>query len=77
LAERELEILKSDLLSGKQANFPGKSDSRFRLKPGWKVKVAWTQPDKEQAIRLVSKAIRGQNEFSLESFLFLPKEKIR
>ena len=73
LAERELEILKSDLINKIRDNFPGTSDSRFQQQSGWKVKCVWTVPDKTNVVRLESSVTYQGMEFRLESFVYIPK----
>lgn len=72
LAERELEILKSDLINKNRKNFPGTADSRFQQQPGWKVKCIWTVPDKTDVVRVVSSVTYKGMKFRLESFVFIP-----
>ncbi|MBF0498531.1 MAG: hypothetical protein HQM09_00225 [Candidatus Riflebacteria bacterium] len=72
LAERELEILKSDLLSGKRSPGPRGGPGRFRLHPGWTSRIAWAAPDADGAVRLASEIIHGSDRVRLESFLYVP-----
>lgn len=72
LAERELELLKSDLLNKKRVEYPGTAESRFRLQRGWKVKTIWTSLDKTRVVRLISSVSHHGQDFKLESFLYLP-----
>ncbi len=74
LAEREIELAKSELLNGNlKAEKVKKLDCRFRLKPGWKLFTLLTPPDADDAVRLQVRVINADREFQLESFLFLPK----
>ncbi|MGM0598749.1 MAG: type IV pilus modification PilV family protein [Candidatus Rifleibacteriota bacterium] len=72
LAEREMELLKSDLLNGKQPPGPANSGSRFSLKPGWGLKTIWTAPDETETIRINCVVKKGEQQFKLETFLYLP-----
>lgn len=75
LAEREVELLKSDLITGKQATGPASRSSRFRLKPGWDVKTIWTSLDETQTVRINCIVKKGEQQFKLETFLYLPGGK--
>lgn len=72
LAERELELLKSDLLNKKRTQFPGTAKSRFKQQPGWEVKTIWTALDKTRVVRMISSVSHHGQDFKLESFLYLP-----
>jgi len=74
LAERELELLKADLLSGQRKPGPAAAPSRFRHKPGVEVNTAWTSADNEGAIRMFCTVSQFDRSFKVESFLYLPKE---
>ena len=75
LAEREMELAKSELLSGNlKANQNKKLNSRFRLKPGWKLFTILTVPDAEKVVRLQVRVSNSDRELQLESFLFLPEQ---
>lgn len=73
LAEREMELLKADLLSGRIKTAPAAVNSRFRHKPGWKSYSIITAPDQYGAVRVVSTVKKGERIFKLESFLFVPE----
>lgn len=74
LAEREMEILKSDLLCGKRKSGPTSAESRFKHKPGWKMTTVWTAPDDTGALRIICTIKQLDRMFKIESFLYLPKE---
>lgn len=74
LAEREIEILKSDLLSGQRKPGPAAAAARFRSKAGIKINTVWTAPDEDGAIRMVCTVKQFDRIFKLESFLYLPQE---
>jgi prepilin-type N-terminal cleavage/methylation domain-containing protein len=74
LAEREIELLKSDLLSGQRKPGPAAAPSRFRQKPGMKVNTVWTSADEEGAIRMFCTVSQLDRTFKVESFLYLPQE---
>ncbi|MFZ2956770.1 MAG: hypothetical protein WA705_07775 [Candidatus Ozemobacteraceae bacterium] len=75
LAERELETLKSDLLSGNRPVGPTGRPGRFRLHAGWISHITWTAPDAEHAVRVSSEIRHGSDSFRLESFVFVPEKK--
>jgi len=72
LAEREIELLKSELLQGRIRAAAGSIKSRFRLKPGWKLASVIADADSEDAIRLICSISKGDRLFQLESFVFVP-----
>jgi prepilin-type N-terminal cleavage/methylation domain-containing protein len=74
LAEREIEMLKADLLAGKRQPGPASAPSRFRHKPGWEVMTAWTKLDKDKTLRIVCTVKQLDRSFKVESFLYLPGE---
>ena len=78
LAEREMELAKSELLNGNIiANKKvRKIESRFRLKPGWKLFTLILPPDEENAVRLQVRVTHTDRELQLESFLFLPNQEV-
>lgn len=71
-AERELELLKSDLLAGRRPPGPRGNVGRFRMPGGWKSQVVWTAPDAEGVVRLVSEISRQNESIRIESFLYIP-----
>ncbi len=71
LAEREIELLKSELLQGRIKPAVGSIKSRFRLKPGWKL-ASVMAADTEEAVRLICSVSKGDRLFQLESFVFVP-----
>ncbi|EKD84279.1 MAG: hypothetical protein ACD_39C00136G0005 [uncultured bacterium] len=73
LAERELELLKSELLQGRIKLAAGSLNSRFRLKPGWKLANIMSAVDNEDAVRLICSISKGDRLFQLESFVFVPQ----
>ena len=78
LAEREMELAKSDLLNGNLiVNKVKKLESRFRLKPGWKLLTLIIPPDEDNAVRLQVRVTHTDRELQLESFLFLPAKEIQ
>lgn len=78
LAERELELAKSELLNGSiKTGQPQKLKSRFRLKPGWKMFTLLTEPDKDDVVRLQVRVTQSNRELQLESFLFLPSQGVK
>jgi hypothetical protein len=72
LAEREIELLKSELLQGNIRAAAGSIKSRFRLKPGWDMASVMTDADSEDAVRLICSVSKGDRLFQLESFVFVP-----
>ena len=75
LAEREMELTKSELLNGNlKVNKVNKFESRFRLKPGWKL-LTLIVPDDDNAVRLQVRVTHTDRELQLESFLFLPNKE--
>ena len=78
LAERELELTKSELLNGNlKAGKTRKLPCRFRLKPGWKLVTLLTNPDKEESVRLQVRVSYADRELQLESYLFLPQQGVK
>lgn len=75
-AERELELLKSDLLAGRRPPGPRGNHGRFRLPGGWKSRVVWTAPDGDGVTRLVSEVSRQGEQIKLESFLYIPPQAL-
>lgn len=73
LAEREMELLKAELLNGKITQKPATVKSRFPHKPGWKSYSVVTAPDPLGAVRIVSTVKKSNRIFKLESFLFVPE----
>lgn len=74
LAEREVELLKADLLSGQRKPGPASTDSRFRHKPGVKINTVWTATDEDRALRIICTVTQFDRIYKLESFLYLPAE---
>ncbi len=78
LAERELELAKSELLNGNlKAGQARRLKSRFRLKPGWNLVTLLTPPDNDDAVRLQVRVTQEDKELQLESFLFLPAQEVK
>ena len=78
LAEREMELAKSELLNGNlKANEVRKLKSRFKLKPGWKLFTLILPPDNENTVRLQVRVTHTDRELQLESFLFLPNKEVQ
>lgn len=73
LAEREMELLKAEMLSGKIKRGPMSLNGRFRHKPGWKSQSIVAAPDSYGAVRIVSMVSKSDRIFKLESFLFVPE----
>lgn len=73
LAEREIELLKTELLNGKIKGAKGLFNSRFKLKPGWKICCAVNKPDEDHVIKLECFVTRANDEYKLNSFIFLPQ----
>lgn len=73
LAERELELFKSELLQGHIRVAAGSFNSRFRLKSGWKVTSVMADADADDAVRLICSVSKGDRQFKLESFVFVPE----
>ncbi len=71
LAERELELVKSDLLSGRLPIIAAGRPGRFRNKPGWKVATTVAAADEDGAVRIQVSANLGDRLFQLESFVFV------
>ncbi len=75
-AERELELLKSDLLGGRRPQGPRGSAGRFKLPGGWKSRLIWTAPDEDNVCRLIVRITRSGETFACESFVaFAPDAK--
>ena len=72
LAERDIELLKSEILQGRVKPSAGSLPSRFRLKPGWKLTSVMSAIDSEEAVRLICSVSKGDRLFQLESFLYAP-----
>lgn len=72
LAEREIELLKSEILQGRIKPAAGSLHSRFRLKPGWKLANIMSAVDSEDAVRLICSISKGDRLFQLESFVYVP-----
>lgn len=78
LAEREIELAKSELLNGNlKAGKARQLPCRFRLKPGWKLITLLTTPDKEETVRLQVRVTHADRELQLESYLFLPEKEVK
>ncbi|MEW6711649.1 MAG: hypothetical protein AB1403_17640, partial [Candidatus Riflebacteria bacterium] len=74
IAEREIELLKADLLSRQRKPGPAATPSRFRNRPGVKVNIAWTGCDPEGTVRMLCTVSQLDRIFKIESFLYLPQE---
>ncbi|GAB4273993.1 MAG: hypothetical protein Kow0029_14030 [Candidatus Rifleibacteriota bacterium] len=72
LAEREIELLKADLLDGKIKPGPAAANSRLPHKKGWKITTVWTDLDQNRALRIVCSVNQSDKTFKLESFLYIP-----
>ena len=78
LAEREIELAKSELLNGNlKAGEARQLPCRFRLKPGWKLITLLTSPDKDETVRLQVRVTHADRELQLESYLFLPEKEVK
>ncbi len=77
IAEREIELVKSDLLAGRLAVAAAGRPGRFRMKPGWKVATAIAAPDSDGAVRLQVTTHKGERSFQLESFVFVPDSEVK
>ena len=75
LAEREMELLKAEMLQGKVKPGPGSVNGRFKHKPGWKSFSIVSAADTTGAVRIISNVSKGDRVFKLESFLFIPEER--
>ncbi len=75
LAEREIELTKSDLLSEKILPVARAIKGRFQYKSGYKVSTAISTPDEYGAVRLISSIKNGERSFNLESFVFVPNAR--
>lgn len=73
IAERELELLKNDLLAGRRP-FKGVARGRFRLPAGWKSRIRWAPLLEEYGTtRLVARVWQPNGaDLKVESFLFMP-----
>jgi type II secretory pathway pseudopilin PulG len=71
-AEREMEMLKSDLLAGRAKLTPGLSHGRFRLPAGWQTKLTWNQPDHIGILKIACQVMYQQSRVNIESHLYLP-----
>jgi len=70
--ERELELLKTDLLRGTLAAGPASMTGRIKLPPGWAAKLVWTPNASESTIRLKATVINGETNVQFSSFLYVP-----
>jgi len=77
LAEREIELLKSELLQGRIKPVAGSLPSRFRLKPGWKIACVKADIDNESCVRLICSVSSGDRLFQLESFIYVPEAGVK
>lgn len=77
IAEREIELAKSDLLAGRLNAAATGRPGRFRMKPGWKVATAIAAPDSDGAVRLQVTTRKGERSFQLESFVFVPGSEVK
>ncbi len=71
-AEREIELLKTDLVGGRRSPAKGAADGRFRLPGGWKSRILWEARQDEDSVRVIARVRKGDESFVLDSFLFLP-----
>lgn len=71
LAERELELIKSDLLSGRLPAVSAGRPGRFVCKPSWKLTTTISDADEDGAVRIQVSAGKGDRLFQLESFVFV------
>ncbi|RCK80221.1 MAG: hypothetical protein OZSIB_3403 [Candidatus Ozemobacter sibiricus] len=72
VAERELELLKNDLLAARRPP-QGVARGRFRLPPGWQTRLRWAPLAEEGTVRLAARVTqRAGVDLQVESFLFLP-----
>ena len=72
IAEREIEILKSDLLGNKIRHAPGHRENRFSNKPGFSARTVWSDIDEHKTVRIICTVSQKENTFKLESFLYYP-----
>lgn len=72
LAERELELVKSDLIAGRLPATAAGRPGRFRGKPGWKIASTIAAPDEDGAVRIQISAKKAERLFQLESFVYVP-----
>ncbi len=72
IAERELELLKNDLLAARRPP-QGVARGRFRLPAGWKTQLRWAPFENEGTVRMAARVTqRAGVDLQVESFLFLP-----
>lgn len=72
-AEREMELARSDLLSGRFDAERRHRPGRFRLPKGWTTRVVRTDPDDYGVVRLQCRVTYQEEEqLTLESHFFLP-----
>ncbi|HEY9069280.1 MAG TPA: type II secretion system protein [Candidatus Ozemobacteraceae bacterium] len=71
-AERELELLKSDLAAGIRKKGPASARGRFRLPGGWKTRLVWAPQPQEDSVRVACTIESGDDRLAIESFLYLP-----
>ena len=73
-AEREMEVLKADLLAGRRLGEKIlTAQGRFKLPSGWKTLLRWSVPNELGLRRLMCQVLHGSEQFAIESFLFCPK----
>ncbi len=73
-AERELELLKSDLLAARVKAGPFDKPGRFLLPRGWKSKIFWSAPGETRVVRLMSQIVQSSQTLKLESFFYVPEK---
>lgn len=73
LAEREIELLKSELINGQKKPISSFFRSRFKLKPGWSMNCVTVMADLEKVVRLICSVAHRDRNYRLESFIYVPE----
>ncbi len=73
MAERELELVKSDLIAGRLRPVAAGRPGRFKMKPGWKIATVIAGSDAEGAVRIQVSANKSGRVYQLESFVYVPE----
>lgn len=73
-AEREMEIAKCDLLSGKAVPDTATRAGRFRLPKGWGSWLSCAPLDEFSVSKILCRVARGSETLTLESFLYCPEK---
>ena len=70
--ERELELLKADLIDGRRLPGPASATARIKLPPGWQGILSWTDRDQTGTIRAVARITQRENLLTIGTFVYVP-----